>query len=383
MDQKSIELKSTQPQSVRLTRADSVTTTSSMTNLSNNLVSLNLNKSQSENIQMNTGLIMKKDDLFLKSQLETATEENQKLKSIISRLKTEIDQLQQRRRFPSVSTMQNYALGHDLSSPPPQVSTPMTNSSAIVTPRELSPSTVDPKDIGIGLAKPKKRTYKKKKKDEQQQQPVPILNTPSPILTPLATATSGTTTSNLPSIEPIMERQSSKRTKLTPSISNVKLERSISLTTDLLSPPSSIVLDRALSTPTTDTNNIPDHQWNFSSSSNHVLSRTTTNTTVDPLEFGWPESTVSLMASAGMKSDDHSHGHGMMDDDDIKKELMIRGIENDIIVEGDEVGNFLKTEQFLKVGSVDSTSHAAQPHDHDHADNELLSDVMYDEFLMI
>jgi hypothetical protein len=299
-----------------------------MTNLSNNLVSLNLNKSQSENILLNGS-----EDDALKTQLESATEENQKLKSIISRLKTEIDQLQRRKPLDSVLS-------------PPQVSTP-TVSNVSITPREMSPSTVDPKEIGI--AKPKKRQYKKKKKSKEEFPPViPKETTPSPL--PLSLESTATE-SNLPSIEPILDdRQPIKKTKLT----SHKLERSVSLSTDLMSPPSSFMLDRSLSTP------VETFEWHSG------LSRTTTNTTLDPNDFGWPGRDCGFCSQDGSclcleKASSGLINHvGSTNGFEDKRELMER-IENNVINESDELEGLIKDDEvFIKA-----------------------EEDIYDEFLMI
>lgn len=326
----------------------SVTSNASVTNLSNNMVNLNLNKSQSENFVLNL-----KPHEVLKSQLETATEENHKLKSIISRLKVEIDQLQQRRSY-SVPSIPVTASGIALS---PQESTPV--STTATTTRDVSPSTIDPKDIG--MAKPKKRTYKKKKKKKQDDvaavttatattaasgttlaaDSVKVkMESPSPL--PVTLSTSAVVPSDLPSIEPILDRQPAKKTKLT----NTTLERSASLSLDMMSPPTSVMLDRSMSTPS---------DWSHiqQNGTHKVLSRTTTNTTFDPLEFTWPEYGCGF-CNEGIEGACLCAEKGIIDD--VKRDMMIRDIESNVINEGDEVENFLKTEEFLKVENDDGYS---------------------------
>lgn len=280
-------------------RQNSISSAASMTNLSNNLVSLNLNRSQSENMALNP------IDDELKLQLDSATEENQKLKSIISRLKSEIDQLQDHRRFHT----------GEMAMTPPS-STPSA-SNVSVTPRELSPSTVDPKDIG--MTKPRKRTYKKKIKKETES----VLKSPSPLAAPVEMAK----LSDLPAIEPLLDEHLTKRTKLT----SQRQERSLSLGADLVSPPSAYMLDRSLSTPA----DASAETWC------HGLSRTTTNTTLDPAEFGWPELDCGFCADGASCLCLEKHEHL----EEQRRELMIRGIENNVINEGDEVEVFLKAEE--------------------------------------
>lgn len=285
--------------------------TQSLTSLSNNMTGLNL-KAKSENMKLQVN-----EDLKL--QLENATEENQKLKNIIFRLKNEIESLKTSSpnslpndpHFsspPSITAMNDITIGPMRNG---SVPSEVNNNGNI---REISP-TVDPKFIGIAnfnnraattTQKRTKRQYNKKKKKDAVSVAVATSNTlnttitrksnvknedsPSPIsLTIDNLQKQEQLASDLPKVDSILtsnnsthtitheddiDSQPSKRSK------TLKLERSMSLQThDLMlsPPPSSFNLDRSLSTP------LDPFEFNM-----HVggLSRTTTITTIDN-EFGW------------------------------------------------------------------------------------------------
>jgi len=282
----------------------SVQPQSNVSKLSSNLTSLNLYKSQSENMNLNNV----NDDIVgipnddLKNQLDTATEENQKLKNIISRLKKEIESLQggQQQSQQNVGTPQNIQ-------PiiPTEVSTPI-NSIGNLTSREVSP-TIDPKNIQQEhqIKKPK-RQYRKKKKPEdgsnntkinenkkkikgkKQELPTPtqtpiIDNTPSPIS--IGVENNEMISSNLPNLESIIEQVSDDLSPIPIAPTNhfkksktIKLERSMSLQPEQISSslPSqhfkSIGLDRTMSIP------MEFFENSTPTSSSNILSRTTTNT---------------------------------------------------------------------------------------------------------
>lgn len=287
---------------------------SNVSKLSTNLTNLNLHKSQSEIINLK--------DEDLKCQLDTATQENQKLKNIISRLKVEIESLQAshqhhlvqqppplpqpqsnsqsgptpiplQQQQQALSSSQRVSANTAVTSGSQEVSTPI-NTMSQLTSREVSP-TIDPKTIQQEVpVKRTKRQYRKKKKPTavppsvKQELPTPTQtptlktedNTPSPI----SLVVDHEISSNLPNLEFIMQRDSSIGTNndldeyprdTSPQhcfkkSKTIRLERSMSLQPEPMPSSStqhfkSIGLDRTMSIP-------------MEFLEGNLLSRSTTNT---------------------------------------------------------------------------------------------------------
>ncbi|CCH40515.1 Elongation factor G 2 [Wickerhamomyces ciferrii] len=149
---------------------------SNVSKLSSNLTGLNLYKSKSDlsNIEADS---KSTSDLNLQNQLDNATEENQKLKNIISRLKQEIESLQtnsnsnlNKSQINSPNLLNNQPISQfdSLSNLNSEVSTPINPSN--FNSREVSPSTIDPTKIQQEhLVKRTKRQYRKKKPTKKEQ----------------------------------------------------------------------------------------------------------------------------------------------------------------------------------------------------------------------
>lgn len=237
---------------------------SNVSKLSSNLTNLNIHKTQSEN---NLNL----NDHDLKNQLDSATEENQKLKNIISRLKLEIESLQ--------ATKQHHFVQQPPISPQREVvSTPINNS---ITSRDVSP-TIDPKNIQQQehSVKRTKRQYRKKKKappipnvDLPTPNQTPILKTEDNTPSPISLVVENQISSNLPNLESIIKKdqvfeEEDEDPHCFKKSKTIKLERSMSLQPVEPLPSQhfkSIGLDRTMSIP-------------MEYLETNLLSRSTTNT---------------------------------------------------------------------------------------------------------
>ncbi|KAH3678406.1 hypothetical protein WICMUC_001423 [Wickerhamomyces mucosus] len=243
----------------------------------------------------------------LKSQLESATQENAKLKNIIERLKFEIEELQSSSPSPSVNHNLNFnydaqQMTQQYSNVKIESSPPMNLQNSMISP------TIDPTKIDIFLKEEpkKKRQYKKKKKlpaeqvekgtrenketkeikeaketKEFRETKVKLEDTPSPL-----TLHHDLQSSDLPNLSAILEDSESldnhfeqplKKTK------TLKLERSVSLTNE----PS------FLGTSIHKTHSIPHHSIGGSlhSSSFPNISRSITNSSLgtNPLLNDWED----------------------------------------------------------------------------------------------
>ncbi|ONH67724.1 hypothetical protein BON22_2683 [Cyberlindnera fabianii] len=303
----------------------------SMSSVTSNMNALNITKAQSENLSLapsSSTITGQFGRDVLKSQLDSATQENEKLKSIISWLKIEIEQLQRldgnsggamatRSNIPSMTMSpdsidaQTTAAQIHYQLHGTQLNSTQSMSNMSMSSRDASSITVDPKDIGMMKPRKKKRQYKKKEKQQDAAPPVasaksasnvskpvestthPIKTSVSPVQVKLESSPSPLAipelnplnSSGLPTVETIMSTASPEPTHTTSHPSKrcktVKIERATSIAThDLLSPPTHPLDRTSLSTP----GDFGDlHHAPIS-----ALSRTTSNTTIDPMDLGWP-----------------------------------------------------------------------------------------------